>query len=387
MNFVFLSPHFPPNYYLFCVHLRRFGATVLGLADEPYENLRPELRDALNEYYRVYDLHDYDSLLRALGYFTHRYGKLDGLDSQNEYWLETEAKLRTDFNIPGLDARQIVKVKKKSEMKKQFIRAGVAVAKGKVVTNLTQARQFIGEVGYPVVAKPDIGVGAAKTYKINRQEDLEYFWRDKLPTPYLLEEFVSGQIFTFDGLVDQDGQIVFYTSHYYSQGIMETVNEDRDVYYVSLRQIPSDLEMAGRAIVRVYGLKARFFHFEFFRTPSGKLIALEVNMRPPGGLTTDMFNYANDTDVYQEWANIIVNNRFEGRNDRPYHCAYVGRKSNKSYRHSHQEILAELGEAVVHHEAISGVFSAALGNYGYLVRSPDLSEIERMAAFIQEKEA
>ncbi|RCK76419.1 MAG: hypothetical protein ANABAC_0570 [Anaerolineae bacterium] len=385
MNFVFLSPHFPPNYYLFCVHLRRFGATVLGLADEPYELLRPELKEALNEYYRVYDLHDYDSLVRALGYFTHRYGKIQGLDSHNEYWLETEARLRTDFNIPGLTTRQIALVKKKSEMKKLFVKAGVAVARGRVVQNLQQARQFIAECGYPVVAKPDVGVGAAKTYKINNEADLEYFWRDKLPVPYLLEEFIQGRIFTFDGLVDQDGHIVFYTSHYYSQGIMETVNEDQDVYYVSLRDIPSDLEMAGRAIVRVYQLKGRFFHFEFFRTPTGNLVALEVNMRPPGGLTTDMFNYANDTDVYREWANVIVNNRFEGRNDRPYHCAYVGRKENKSYRYSHQEILKELGEAVVHHEAISGVFSAALGNYGYLLRSPSLDEIERMAKFIQEK--
>jgi len=33
MNFVYLSPHFPPNYYFFCVHLRRLGANVLGLAD------------------------------------------------------------------------------------------------------------------------------------------------------------------------------------------------------------------------------------------------------------------------------------------------------------------------------------------------------------------
>ena len=386
MNFVFLSPHFPPNYYLFCVHLRRYGANVLGLADEPYESLRPELREALSEYYRVYDLHDYESLLRALGYFTHRYGKIQGIDSHNEYWLETEARLRTDFNIPGLNLKQIEKVKKKSKMKEMFVKAGVAVARGRVISNLQQARQFVAEVGYPVVAKPDVGVGAAKTYKINGEEDLENFWRDKLPTPYLLEEFVNGQIFTFDGLVDQNGQIVFYTSHAYSQGIMETVNEDRDIYYYSLRQIPLDLELAGRAVVKVYQLKARFFHFEFFRTPQGKLVALEVNMRPPGGLTTDMFNYANDTDVYQEWANIVANNRFEGRNDRPYHCAYVGRKNNKTYCHSHQEILHELGEAVVHHEAISGIFSAALGNYGYLIRSPDFTEIERMAAFIQEKE-
>ena len=41
MNHVYLSPHFPPNYYLFCAHLRRLGVNVLAIADEPYESLSP----------------------------------------------------------------------------------------------------------------------------------------------------------------------------------------------------------------------------------------------------------------------------------------------------------------------------------------------------------
>ena len=52
MNVVFLSPHFPPNWYLFATALHEQGANVLGIADAPYEELRPELRDALTEYYR-----------------------------------------------------------------------------------------------------------------------------------------------------------------------------------------------------------------------------------------------------------------------------------------------------------------------------------------------
>ncbi|GAB4398268.1 MAG: ATP-grasp domain-containing protein [Anaerolineales bacterium] len=385
MNFVYLSPHFPPNYYQFSLHLSKFGANVLGLADEPYDKLRPELKNSLTEYYRVNDMHHYDDLVRALGYFTHRYGKLNGLDSHNEYWLETEARLRTDFNIPGFDTAVIAKMKNKSEMKKQFVKAGVRVARGKVIRTPKQAQSFINEVGYPVIAKPDVGVGAAKTYKLNSAKELAFFWQDKLPVPYIFEEFIQGQIYSFDGLVDQAGKLVFYTAHRYSNGIMETVNEDTDIYYTSLREIPEDLETAGRAVLKVYNLRGRFFHFEFFRTPRGELVALEVNMRPPGGLTTDMFNYANDTDVYREWANILVNNRFEGKNERPYHCAYVGRKAGKPYKHTHEQIRAELGGAVVHHEPISGVFSAALGNYGYLIRSPELTEVERMAAYIQEK--
>ena len=49
MNFVSLSPHFPPNYYPFCARLKGLGVNVLGLADAPYETLRPELREALTE--------------------------------------------------------------------------------------------------------------------------------------------------------------------------------------------------------------------------------------------------------------------------------------------------------------------------------------------------
>src|SRR5512136_3447615 len=146
MNFVYLSPHFPPNYYLFCVNLRSFGANVLGLADEPYDRLAPELKRALTEYYYVRDMHNYDDLVRALGYFTHKYGKLDRIDSHNEYWLETEAKLRTDFNLFGFKVDDLPRIKRKSEMKKVFQAAGVAVARGKVVNSPEAAREFVAEV-------------------------------------------------------------------------------------------------------------------------------------------------------------------------------------------------------------------------------------------------
>jgi len=77
MNVVFLSPHFPPQYFRFCLNLKQAGANVLGIGDEPYERLSQDARAALSEYYRVDDMHDYDALLRACGHFTHRYGKFN----------------------------------------------------------------------------------------------------------------------------------------------------------------------------------------------------------------------------------------------------------------------------------------------------------------------
>ncbi|MGD2039734.1 MAG: ATP-grasp domain-containing protein [Anaerolineae bacterium] len=385
MNVVIMSPHFPPNYYHFCVWLRKLGATVLGIADEPYDHFRPELKEALAEYYRVDDMHIYDQILRACGHFTHRYGKIDRFESHNEHWLETDARIRTDFNITGINSDNIQDIRHKSRMKRLFEKAGVAVVRGAVVKSRAQAQRLIKEVGYPVVAKPDAGVGATATFKIYNDEELTAFFAQKPDVDYIMEEFIDGQICTFDGLTDQDGRIVFYTSHEYSQGVMETVNQGLDIYYYSLRELPEDLEEAGHRTVQAFDVRERFFHIEFFRTADRGLIGLEVNMRPPGGLTMDMFNFANDIDLYREWANIVVFNRFTEEYSRPYHCAYVGRRFRYEYARSHQEILTTFGHLIPHHEPINSTFGVALGDYGYLVRSPDLEEIRTIAQLIHEK--
>jgi len=236
---------------------------VLGLADAPYESLRPELRGALSEYYRVGDMNSYDALVRALGHFTHRHGKIDGIDSHSEHWLETEARLRTDFNMSGLRQDRIGMVKRKSAMKEIYRSAGIRVARGAVVRTPEEARRLVAETGYPVVAKPDVGVGAAATFKILDDGELTSFFDGKSPVDYIVEEFIQGKIFSFDGLTDRDGNLVFFTAHAFSQGIMETVNEDADLFYFSLREIPADLEEAGRRTARAFDVRGRFFHFDF----------------------------------------------------------------------------------------------------------------------------
>jgi len=385
MNAVFLSPHFPGNYYNFCVHLHEMGTNVLGIADEKYENLSPNLTAVLTDYYQVSDMHDYDQLVRAMGYFTHKYGKIDCFESHTEYWLETDAKIRTDFNIAGIKNDDINKMKHKSLMKKKFMEANVDVAKGEVIRSLGDAQGLLEEIGYPVVAKPDNGVGAASTYKINNQDELIALFTNNPCAEYFIESFIQGKMYTFDGLVDGHGQLVFYTSHTYSNGIMETVNEDLDTYYYSLREIPEKLEQAGRAALEAFDIRSRFFHFEFFRTIEDKIVALEVNMRPPGGFTMEMFNFANDIDLYHAWADIVMNGSTSLNYQRKYHCAYFGRKANKNYVHSHKEIVEKFGKFIMLSEPVSLIFSSAMGNYGYVVRSPKLEDILEMAKFIHEK--
>ena len=67
---LFLSPpNFPTNYWQFCRELKNNGLNVLGIGDQPYEELKPELKASLNEYYKVNSLENYDEVYRAVAFF------------------------------------------------------------------------------------------------------------------------------------------------------------------------------------------------------------------------------------------------------------------------------------------------------------------------------
>ncbi|MDX9841420.1 MAG: carboxylate--amine ligase, partial [Desulfobulbus sp.] len=167
-----------------------------------------------------------------------------------------------------------------------------------------------------------------------------------------------------------------------SQGIMETVNEQRHIAYYSLRDIPPALEAAGMRCLEAFRVRERFFHIEFFHTGGDTYTALEVNMRPPGGFTTDMFNYACDIDIYRVWAELLVHGRSDLPFERRYHCCYASRKHDLPYVHSHEEILERYAGELCQVDRVPGVFASALGDLGYIFRTPDPARLREIIDFI-----
>ncbi len=137
-NFVFISPNFPTNYWMFARALRDNGLRVLGIGDQPYDELSWELKDALGEYYKVDNLEDYDEVYRAVAFFIFKYGRIDWLESNNEYWLEQDARLRTDFHITsGFQTSDMPRIRYKSHMKEYYQRAGIPTARYHMVDTLS----------------------------------------------------------------------------------------------------------------------------------------------------------------------------------------------------------------------------------------------------------
>ncbi|WNG27524.1 ATP-grasp domain-containing protein [Cystobacter fuscus] len=384
MNVVFISPQFPPHFFHFVAALRERGVNVLGVGDCPYDALRRELRESLSEYFFTPNLHDTEAMVRAVGYFTWRHGRIHRIDSLNETWLEVEAHLREAFHVPGLLPADIARLRSKLGMHDLFKQAGLPHPDAIAVRDAAGVKDFARRVGYPLVLKPDVGVGAARTFKVSSEAEVDEAFRGPSLAGYVAQSFVKGTIVTYDGLVDGNGHIVFTTSHEYSDGIMESVLEQRDLAIWSHRQLPSALDTMGRKMVEALGLRERWFHLEFFRLADGSFVALEANLRPPGAFVTDMMNYAGDTDVYRLWARLIAGEDLRGFHYEPkYHVCHIARRTGRTYRYGHSEVVARLGETLLQHATLPSVFTSALGDEMYLTRHQDIEAMREAMRLVQ----
>jgi len=382
INFVFLSCHFPPRFRFFAQKLKEKGVNVLGIGDESYDSLHYELRDSLKEYYKVQNMEDYEQLYKAIGHFISKYGRINFIESFNEYWLETEAKMRQDFNIvAGYHPKEMSQYKRKSGMKKVFTAANLKCAPGLLPNTLEEALAFGRQVGYPLIMKPDIGVGAEGATKINDEAELTKRWT---PGNNFIEQFIQGNIETYDGLCDHEGNILFYASLRYSAGIMDLLSgECESIFYYVVKDVPEDLRTMGDIAVKAFNVKARFFHLEFFRTADNQLLPLEINLRPPGGITVDMWNYTHRIDIYQDYATMITGGTPTPFQKATQYGTYTARRDVWRYVHTHEEIIQKLGKRLELSYAMPSIFSPVMGNFAYIFTSQTMEDMLDAVRFIE----
>lgn len=381
MNYIVISPFYPQNFQQFTIELANQGINVLGIGQEPYDQLDQPLKEALTEYFRVENLENLDEVKRAVAFLFYKHGPIDRIESHNEYWLEQDAQLREQFNVFGAKPKDLKKTKFKSEMKKLFKKAGVPVVPGQVVKTISGVDLAVNKLGLPLIAKPDNGVGAAATFKLETKKDVEYFkseWDQE--TVYFFEKFVqSGEICTFDGLVDKDGQIVFSTTFDYAHTPLDLMIYKMDNSYYVLKDMDPKLRIYGESIVKTFGMKERFFHIEFFRD-GDDYVAIEYNNRPAGGFTIDVYNFAHSIDLYKGYAAIVVGKEFPSTHLKPLFCLATSRRASTNYAYAESELLEKYRDNFKVKKDMPAAFAELQGDYLYMLTTSSREQMKQMIA-------
>ncbi len=366
---------------------------MLAIGDTPYDELCTELKNSLTEYYKVNNMEDYDQMYRAVAYLAHKHGKIDWIESNNEYWLEQDARLRTDFNVnTGLKSDKIMFIKEKSEMKKLYAEGGIRTARQILAKEgLEAAKRFSEEAGYPLFVKPDVGVGATDSYKINNADELNNFYQKPNYGDYVIEEFVTGDICTYDAIINSKGEPLVESMCVCPPSIADIVNNNLDSTYYVEKDINENLRFWGRQTVKAFDVRSRMVHLEFFRLNRahiglgnpGDFVALEVNMRPGGGFTPDMINYAHEVDVYKIWAEMVAydERRLPDPHD-DYYCVFAGRRDNVQYAHSHEDIMQKYAYALKMWDRLPAILAGAMGDQTYIARFRTREEMDEFLGYV-----
>ena len=162
-----------------------------------------------------------------------------------------------------------------------------------------------------------------------------------------MEEYISGHVTTYDGIINSRGKVLFAASHITRNSIMDMVNKGVPTYYYVDKAVPPEVEKAGKAVLKAFGVKSRAFHLEFFRLTQAKaglgevgdIVALEVNMRPAGGFTPDMINFGQSVDMYQIWADMVAFDECRHSYSGPKsYCVYAGRRDANPYAFTMEQL-------------------------------------------------
>jgi hypothetical protein len=384
MNFIFISPNFPDCYYKFCVALKNRGILVLGIGEASFNELREELKSSLTEY-QYCNLHNYNDVEKIVAYYEAKYGSIDYLESNNEYWLTLDATLRTRFNITsGVQLDEVPYIRYKNKMKEIFKTIDVIFPRFIVASTIEELITFKDQVGYPIFGKPLDGIGGFGTYTIKCDEDLLRFTKEMTNlSSYIIEEFIEGHIESFDGICDDNSNVVICDSEIFPISDALIDEEDLDSYYYCVAELSSELIKLGKAVVKAFGIKKRNFHIEFFKLSTdkpglgkkGSFVIDEVNMRSPGGNSTDLIQGALGFSPYEVYADIIA----YGTNNQPTNAPKkisisINRKNKFSYVLSLNEILAEYKDNIYQTGTYPPAFSRNMGDYYFLATFNTLDE-------------
>ncbi|MBA2554500.1 MAG: ATP-grasp domain-containing protein [Geodermatophilaceae bacterium] len=354
MNVLMISPGFPAEMAFFTRGLSAVGASVIGLGDQPSAALPTTARKALSHHVYVASLADEAAVLQTVRDLN-QHVRIDQVECLWEPYMMLAARLREEFELPGLNRSQTEPFRDKELMKTVLDRAGLRTPQHDSTETVAGVWAAAERIGFPLIVKPIDGAGSADTYRVDSVADLN----DVLPMighvrRVSVEEFIDGEEFTFD-TVCANGEILFENICWYRPRPLQARSHEwispmtialRDLSVPDLR----DGRTLGAAVIEALGFRDGFTHMEWYRKSDGEIVFGEIGARPPGGRTVDLMNYATDADLFTAWAEAVVHGRVSQDLDRRYNAASIFKRAvGSGYITGHEgldRLLTECGGSV-----------------------------------------
>lgn len=312
MHVVFIEPSFPANQRHFVRALKEVGATVTAIGESSKDSLPGDIRQWLTHYEQVNSVVNEEAVLRAAR-FIHSRKKIDRIEAVVEAHIMPTAHVREALGVAGTSARSAYLCRDKPTMKELLRKGGIACAQSTAAGSIDELFAFAKEVGFPLIIKPRDGAGASGTSRVTNLAELQDAARSlgvDQGRSVAVEEFIEGHEGFYDTITIGGHVVHDFATHYYPNVLEAMRTRWISPQFITTNRIDSapayqELKAMGQKVVRLLNLGTSATHMEWFAGPKGLKFS-EIGCRPPGVRAWDLYNVANDLDLYREWAMGLV---------------------------------------------------------------------------------
>lgn len=355
MDVILVEPCFPHNQREFARALHAVGARVIGIGERPKEALDDALRHWLTHYEQVSNVCDEAALEEAVR-FVMTVARPERLEATVEAHIQTAANVRERCGIPGTRAKTAFLCRDKPSMKAALREAGVPCAASTGTSSPDEARAFAARIGYPLILKPRDGAGAAGTFRVDDDAELEAAIRESglgRGASVALEEFVEGHEGFYD-TITVGGRVVHeFACHYYPNVLEAMRTRWISPQFIATNRLESapgyeEVRAMGRRVIEALDIGTSATHMEWFFGPKGLRFS-EIGCRPPGVGAWDLYSAGNEMDIYREWAMAVVHGRPSQRPSRRYAAGIIALRPDRDGIIDHYDGVAEVERAFGEH--------------------------------------
>jgi phosphoribosylaminoimidazole carboxylase (NCAIR synthetase) len=318
-----VAPHFLENTNRYVRAFARLpGVTLSVITEDPARAVPADLAGSVG-HYQIDSVGDPRQLATAARWFARARGPVDRLTGVLEQLQMPMAEARALADLPGMRPDIARNFRDKDRMKEVLRAAGVPVAASQLVTSMRDLSAFVDRVGFPIIVKPQAGVGARATHRIDDAASLEALPRVGLePTeaqPLQAEQFIRARELTCE-TVTIHGKPVWRSGTQYFPSPLEVLETPWKQYCVMLpKEIESPwtefADVNGAALAALFGKNPEvsgtaITHMEWFFATGNRMYVNEVGARPPGVQIMPLMSLAHDVDMIALWAELIAFDRF-----------------------------------------------------------------------------